>query len=61
MAWHIAALPRAETFPDLHDLTGEPIAAQDDDEARADRTLRNLTAWAVVTGGHDAAPIEKDT
>lgn len=56
MAWHVAALPRTETFPELHELTGTtPPEEEETEEERADRIQRNLMAWAVVTGGYDPA------
>lgn len=61
MAWHIAALPRTQDFPALHELTGdaEPLPEETEEE-REQRFYRNSMAWVIVTGGNaEPAPTEE--
>jgi hypothetical protein len=47
LAWHVAVLGRVEQFPDLSELTGEPVI-EPDEEAAAEVQVNNTRAWNSV-------------
>lgn len=44
LAWHVAALGRVESLPDLADLTGE-VRPEPDEAEQAEEMLRITRGW----------------